>query len=196
VDYTRLTIEEVEAELARTARDVREGFGSLDSRQLNWRPSATAWSVAQCLDHLTHANHQMCVAMFKACEPDTSRTVWQRLPVLPGVFGRVMITSLTPAGTRKFTAPQTATPSASDIDAGVIDRFVDGHQEIAAVIRAVAGRDPGRIIMVSPFIRFITYSVLDGLRIVATHERRHFEQSKRVVSSAGYPVGAKRRSGS
>jgi hypothetical protein len=29
--------------------------------------------------------------------------------------------------------------------------------------------------------------VLDGLRIVATHERRHFEQALRVVSSADYP---------
>jgi hypothetical protein len=189
VDYTRLTIEEIEAELASTTRDVRARFGPLDSRQLNWRPSATAWSVAQCLDHLTQANHQMCVAMFKACDPATSRTVWQRLPVLPGMFGRVMITSLTPTGTRKFTAPETATPSASHIDPGIIGRFVDGHQEIAAVIRAVAGRDPGRIVMVSPFIRFISYSVLDGLRIVATHERRHFEQAVRVVSSAGYPAG-------
>jgi hypothetical protein len=188
VDYTRLTIEEIEAELARTTRDVRARFGPLDTPQLNWRPSVTAWSVAQCLDHLTQANHQMCVAMFKACEPDTPRTAWQRLPVLPGMFGRVMITSLTPTGTRKFRAPQTATPSASDIDAAVIGRFVDGHREIAAVIRGLAGRDPARIIMVSPFVRFVTYSVLDGLRIVATHERRHFEQALRVVSSAGYPA--------
>ena len=37
--------------------------------------------------------------------------------------------------------------------------------------------------MVSPFVSFITYSVLDGCRLIVTHERRHFEQARRVAGS-------------
>ena len=54
-------------------------------------------------------------------------------------------------------------------------------------MRALAGRDVARIIMVSPFVSFITYSVLDGCRLIVTHERRHFEQARRVTQAPGFP---------
>ncbi|MGH9844290.1 MAG: DinB family protein, partial [Blastocatellia bacterium] len=28
------------------------GFGGLTAQQLNWKPGADQWSVAQCFDHL------------------------------------------------------------------------------------------------------------------------------------------------
>ena len=182
MDFTKLTVAEVNAQLARTAADVRASFGHLDSVALNWRPSPGAWSVAQCLDHLVQANRELCAAMSDACDPATPRTIWQKLPVWPGLFGRLLITTQGPSATRKFTAPKAAVPSASDIDAGVIDRFVESHAAIAGVIRSLAGRDPARVIMISPFVKFITYSVLDALRLIAAHERRHYEQACRVLA--------------
>jgi hypothetical protein len=44
--------------------------------------------------------------------------------------------------------------------------------------------------MVSPFVAFITYSVLDGCRLIVTHERRHFEQARRVTQEPGFPPSA------
>jgi hypothetical protein len=41
--------------------------------------------------------------------------------------------------------------------------------------------------MVSPFVAFITYSVLDGCRLLVAHERRHFEQARRVTREPGFP---------
>jgi DinB superfamily len=187
VDFTRLTLDQVRAELARTAADVRATFGHLDGRQLNWRPDATSWSVAQCFDHLINANREMCRAMRLAGDPAVSRTIWQRLPILPGLFGRVMVRSLGPTVTRKFTAPKTATPSASEIDTRVLDRFAAGHGEVEALAGTFGARDPARLIMVSPFVRFITYSVLDGFRLIAAHERRHYEQARRVLQATGFP---------
>jgi hypothetical protein len=113
--------------------------------------------------------------------------VWQRLPLLPGIFGSIMIKSLMPGGTRKFTAPETAQPAASDIDARIVQRFVEYQREAAARVRTLQGRDVDRTIMVSPFVSFITYSVLDGLRIIVTHQRRHFEQARRVTEEPAFP---------
>jgi DinB superfamily len=187
VDFTRLTLDQVRAELTRTAADVRATFGHLDGRQLNWRPDATSWSVAQCFDHLINANREMCRAITLAGDPTGSRTIWQRLPILPGLFGRVLVSSQGPTTTRKFTAPKKATPSASEIDARVLDRFAAGHGEVDALAVAFAARDPARLIMVSPFVRFITYSVLDGFRLIAAHERRHYEQARRVLQRTDFP---------
>jgi hypothetical protein len=42
--------------------------------------------------------------------------------------------------------------------------------------------------MTSPFIKVITYSVLDGWRLVFAHDRRHLEQARRVTLSPGFPT--------
>ena len=41
--------------------------------------------------------------------------------------------------------------------------------------------------MTSPFLGIVTYSVLDGWRLIVAHERRHVAQAKRVMGSAGFP---------
>jgi hypothetical protein len=167
--------------------DLRTLFGQLDARQLNWRPGADAWSVAQCVEHLVHTNREMCRAIHNAADPAHEKTMWQRLPLLPRVYGRMLVASQGPRVTRKFAAPAVAAPSASAIEAGILERFVSGQQEVIVLARALAGREPARIVMVSPFAGFIVYSVLDGLRLIVAHERRHYEQALRVMETAGFP---------
>ena len=187
IDYTALSLDGVVAEIDAMSRDAQAAFGGLEGRQLNWRPDADKWSVAQCLDHLLNANREMFQALDAAVEPAGRRTIWQRLPLLPGLFGRLMVQSQTPGSGRTFTAPRKAHPASSDIDAGIVARFIAQQREAAARIRGLDGGDAARIVMVSPFVRFITYSVLDGCRLVAAHERRHLEQARRVTEAPGFP---------
>jgi hypothetical protein len=117
------------------------------------------------------------------------RTLWQRLPVLPGVLGRMLIRSQAPGAARRLTAPSKAQPAANDIAADIIDRFVEQHRDAVAWVQALDERDAARTIMTSPFISVVTYSVLDGWRLMLAHDRRHFEQARRVTLSPGFPHG-------
>ena len=185
--YTNLSLDDAAADLAAIAREAQAVFGRLDERQLNWKAEAARWSVAQCFDHLLNANREMFQGIDAAIDGSRPRTVWQRMPVLPRLFGWVMVTSQKPEVTRKYTAPRQIIPSSSAIDPGIIERFVAQQEEAAARMRSL---DPGaaaRTIMVSPFVSFITYSVLDGCRLMVTHERRHFEQARRVTLDPGFP---------
>jgi hypothetical protein len=186
MDYTKLSLAEVEGEFPAIARDTQSVFGALDEQQLNWRPDATRWSVAQCFDHLLNANREMFQAIDAAMDGSHPPTVWQRLPILPRVFGSLLINSVTPEAKRKLQAPRKAVPSSSAIDGRIIDRFIAYQPEAAARVRSLDGREPARVIMVSPFASFITYSVLDGCRIIAAHQRRHFEQARRVTQEPGF----------
>ena len=183
-----MSFADVTSELSAIARDTQAVFGAFDERQLNWRPDAVRWSVAQCFDHLLHADREMFQSIDAAVDVARPRTVWQRLPVLPRLFGTMMITSQRPEATRKFTAPRQATPSSSSIDSGIIERFVRYQDEAVLRVRWLEERDLGAVIMVSPFVRFISYSVLDGCRLVVTHERRHFEQARRVTQDPRFPA--------
>jgi hypothetical protein len=187
MDYTTLSLADVKVALGDVAQETRATFGGLDARQLNWRPDATRWSVAQCFDHLLVANRMMVRAAEDALNHTHPPTVWQRLPILPGILGRMLIRSQTPGATRKFTAPPVAQPAKSDIDANIIDRFVEQHGDAVAKVHALDQADAARTIMTSPFVKVISYSVLDGFRLMAAHDRRHFEQARRVMLSPGFP---------
>lgn len=186
MNYTTLSLADVRTALHDIARDTQATFGRLDARQLNWKPGEARWSVAQCFEHLLAANRLMFLASDDALK-GARRTVWQRLPVLPGLFGRMLIRSQTPESQRKFRASPNALPATSDIPADILARFVDQHREAVARVDALDERQAARTIMTSPFVSVITYSVLDGWRLVVAHDRRHFEQARRVTQSPGFP---------
>jgi hypothetical protein len=187
-DFTVLTAAQVQAELAAVSADARATFGPLDNRQFNWRAADSTWSVAQCLDHLVKANRAMCVAMNDALDGTGRRSVVQRLPLLPGLFGRMLVKSQSPIATRKFKAPPIGRPGSSSIDRRILDEFVDYNSEMAARLQALGGDELGHVIMVSPFVSVIAYSLLDGWRLIAAHNWRHVEQARRVTRSPGFPA--------
>jgi hypothetical protein len=109
------------------------------------------------------------------------------MPILPGIFGRMLIRSQAPTATRKYTAPAKAQPTASDIGADIIQRFVQQHRDAVKRLRSLDEQDAARAVMTSPFVRVLTYSVLNGWRLVVAHDQRHFEQARRVMQSPGFP---------
>ena len=188
MDYATLSLAEVRTGLSEVARDTQSTFGRLDARQLNWRPDATRWSVAQCFEHLLLANRLMFEAADVALNGTAPRTIWQRMPGLPRrMFGRMLVRSQAPSNARRFTASPQALPGSSDVAADIIQRFVEQDRDALARVQALDERVAARTIMISPFIKVITYSVLDGWRLVFAHDRRHIEQARRVTQSPGFP---------
>jgi DinB superfamily len=188
MDYTTLSLAEVRAGFEDLARQAEAKFGGLDARQLNWRPEAARWSVAQCFEHLVTANGLMLAAAKDALDQARPRTLWQRVPVVPGMLGRALIRSQAPSSTRKYAAASRAQPTASEIPADVLQRFVAQHHDLAAWVQRLDEREAARTIMVSPFISVVTYSVLDSCRLMVAHDWRHVEQADRVRLSPAFPA--------
>ena len=189
MNYTTLSLAEVRTSLENIAQDAADSFGVLDTTRINWRPDATRWSVAQCLDHLVVANRLMRQAAEDALRDRAPRSLWQRLPVVPGLMGRMLIRSQQPDSTRKFTAPAPARPSASDISADIVERFVEQHRALVQWVQALDEARAERTVMTSPFVRVVIYSVLDGFRVIVAHDHRHLEQARRVTRETGFPRG-------
>ena len=187
-DYTTLSLATIRAELDAISDDVQATFGPLDLRQLNWRADAARWSVAQCLDHLLSANRQMLDSAAAALGGARPQTIWMRLPIWPGFAGRMLIKSMSPQATRKFKAPAPSQPTASAIEPGIVARFVGQQRDLVTRVSALDEARAARLVMTSPFVKVVTYSVLDGWRLIVAHERRHVEQARRVTQTAGFPV--------
>lgn len=186
MDYARLSLEQIRSAIAEVARDAESCFGALTPEQLNWRPDPSRWSVGQCFEHLITSNRLTMQAATDALK-NRSTSIWQRLPFLPGWIGPALVRSQAPSTTRKFKAPPHAQPTTSDVPPDVIQRFVVEHRDAANWTTTFGDNEAARTIMLSPFIGFIPYSVLDGCRLFVAHDRRHFEQARRVLSSTGFP---------
>ncbi len=187
MDYVSLPLAEVFDEADAIAADANTLFGHLNAQQINWKPSADQWSVAQCLEHLITINREYYPQFDQIIKGEKKTTLWQSMPVLPSLFGRMMVKALSPNFNQKLKAPEVARPSTSAIDPQIVSRFVEHQRELMAKFRAMERLDLAKVIITSPFAKVVTYSVLDTGRLLVAHERRHFAQAQRVMETDRFP---------
>jgi hypothetical protein len=175
-------------ENARTiAADARSSFGRMSAEQLNWKPSAERWSIAQCFEHLNTSNKGYLPIIEDVRKGKKKNTVWERLPMLPGLAGKLLIKSLDPASTRKLKAPKSFQPAQSSISPAVLDDFVALQDELIEGMRSTKHLDLEKIVITSPALSFVAYSLMDAYRVIVVHEQRHLQQAKRVAAESAFP---------
>ena len=179
------------AEIQAITEDAMKAFGNMRPAQLNWKPSAEQWSVGQCFDHLIVTNDCFIPVMVKVAAGTYKSSLWARVSPLSGFFGRLVLKTLDPEKGRKTKAPRVFEPARSDVDPNVMVKFVGRQSEVAIYMRATetAGVDLRGLKVTSPVSPVATYSLLDAYRIIVAHERKHFEQARRVTQSEGFPKG-------
>ena len=168
------------------ASNTRSTFGHLTPSQLNWKPSPERWSIAQCFDHLIAVNK----AYFPVIDnvlAGKKRTLWESMPVLPGLMGKMVIKAVEPTSTRKFKARKNFEAAQSNISGSIINDFVDHQAEVVDKMKATQHLDLEKIIITSPVAAVMTYSLIDAYRIIVVHEERHFQQAKRVTEETEFP---------
>jgi hypothetical protein len=182
-DFSSVTINDLQM----IAQEAQQVFGQLNQAQLNWKPSANQWSVAQCFDHLITANEHYFPIINTIINGEKRTTIWERMPFLPGLFGNLLVKNLQPDAPRKLKAPAIFQPSSSNLDAEIIQRFVAHQHQLAGLIQSASTVDLHMTIITSPSLSFITYSLYDAYRLLVVHEKRHFEQARRVLASTQFP---------
>ncbi len=187
-NFTALSLSDVVADFSAIATEATSVFGLLDERQLNWRPAATSWSVGQCFDHLLNANREM---FQRHRRRDGRLESADRVAAAPDPASRLRVNTDQVAGAGDEAQIHGIAQGRACVEhdrPGIIERFAASQHEAAARIRSIERRDAASTIMVSPFVSFITYSVIDGCRLIVTHQRRHFEQARRVTQEPGFPA--------
>jgi hypothetical protein len=178
-------IENTVNELRQAADEARESFGSLTPEQLNWKPAADSWSVAQCLDHLILTNEELIAPLKKKLAGDKN-TFWESWSPLTGFFGGFLRKSLR-SDAKKFKAPSKTIVPPSDLPADIVERFVENIEKMSAMIISAEKLDAQKTIITSPFMGLITYRLSDGFDIITEHCKRHIRQAKRVTLSVDFP---------
>jgi DinB family protein len=175
------------AEAALVAAETQRMFGRLSGAQVNWKPGEGEWSIGQCFDHLIVSNRPFESIFEAILARRYRRRLWERVPLLPGVFGGLLINALRPDSGRKVKARPAFYPSSSPIAPTIIASFLEQQTRLVRLMETSRSLDLETITITSPVAFFITYSLMDACRIIVAHEQNHFVQATRVMETPGLP---------
>ncbi len=175
----------VEASLV--ADETKRVFGRLSGEQVNWKPREGEWSIGQCFDHLVISNRPYVQIFDEILAGRRRQRVWERMPLLPRLFGRALINTLRPDSGRRAKARPAFNPSSSHIAPAIIATFLEQQERLRRLMEASRELDLDGITITSPVLRFVTYSLMDACRIIVVHEQNHVVQATRVMASQGFP---------
>jgi hypothetical protein len=107
------------------ADETMRAFGPLSAQQINWTPRPGEWSIGQCFDHLIISNRPYFQIVEAIREGRRRQRAWERMPILPRFFGKLIINTLRPDSGRKAKARPAFSPSTSHIAPGIISSFLE-----------------------------------------------------------------------
>jgi len=168
----------------------------LTDEQLHWQPDGgTAWSVAQCLEHLAATTELYAKAVRGAVDAARSSGWTRKNPAQPSFFGTRFIRSQEPPVKRRLRAPSTVRPSSGLPRDEVLRRYHAAHATFRQLILDAATIDINRATFKNPFFPLIRVKVATALRIIPAHDRRHLWQAEQVRNRAGFPITGEKGEG-
>jgi hypothetical protein len=183
----REEVEILQRQIRSIAEQAQNEFGYLRADQLNWKPAPESWSVAQCFDHLITSSTGYFPIVESIVAGQKKTTFVEKLPILPKVWSKALISSLDPKTDRKMKSPARFQPSSTDLPDSIIQDFVSNQNRVFEAMASAKSLDADQIVITSPAASFVTYSLLDAFRIIVIHEHRHFQQAVRVKANENFP---------
>jgi hypothetical protein len=174
-------------EASLVADETKRVFARLSGEQLNWKPGEGEWSIGQCFDHLIVSNRPYVQIFEEILAGQRRQRVWERMPLLPRLFGKLLIDALRPDSGRRAKARPAFHPSSCHIVPATIATFLEQQERLLRLMDASRELDRDLITITSPVVGFVTYSLMDACRIIVVHEQNHFVQATRVMESQGFP---------
>lgn len=168
-----------------TARDLVRG---LAEEQLNWKPDAKQWSIAQCLEHLAVTSRQFNGYFKQLIE--SARLKWPTngsVPYRPSLVGGWLIKQVDPETARKVPAPKVFRPSDSSSIHDALGIFLKQQEEFVRFVRQSEGVDYNRARLRSPVTPLMRYSLADAFVVTIVHGYRHLAQANRVRAMPNFP---------
>lgn len=164
------------------AKSIAEALGP---EQLNWQPMPGAWSIGQCLEHLSITNEVYLPVISSALK---GRMKGRAQEIRLGGPSRWFIQNYiapNPQG-RRARAPAKIKPGEKVRD-GILAAFLGSNHSARDLVRTAADYDVNAIRFRNPFLPLLRFTVGTGLEIISKHESRHLLQAERVRQSPEFP---------
>ena len=157
-------------------------FGSLTCEQLNWKPNSNTWSIAQNLDHLIVVNESY-YPVLASLKAGTYKTPFiAKFGFMVSFLGKTVLKAVQPDKKKKMKTFPIWEPTTSNMIGDILNRFQIHQNELIQKIEEAKGLAEKRVVISSPAKRNIVYKLETAFDIIVSHEQRHIEHSKEILS--------------
>lgn len=169
-------------QIDQTTHDFEVMFASLSKKALNYKPSPQVWSIAQNIHHLIVINETYFPVLDSLKRNDYKLPWIARINFLVNFFGKVVLSAVNPDRRKKMKTFPIWEPSSSDFEMSILEDFKDHQQKLKQYITDSKDLLDKGIVISSPANKNIVYKLDKAFDIIVTHERRHFEQAKELLT--------------
>ncbi|HAI77092.1 MAG TPA: hypothetical protein DCM08_12680 [Microscillaceae bacterium] len=177
-------------DLKKLQDEVKQQYGALSLAQLNWKPNAKSWSIAEILQHLLLLYKDYQVQITQILQNDRPPQTEGHTPHKRTFFGKLMYWLVSPKATNKIPAPKLVQPTPnSHFDLQIYHQYLTVLDQVIAAGEQIAKRhiDLNKTKVSSPVSGVIRFNLGEYFRIEAYHHRRHFQQGQRVMKQPEFP---------
>jgi hypothetical protein len=155
-------------------------FGSLTSKQLNWKPNSNTWSIAQNLDHLVIVN-ETYYPVLASLKAGTHKTPFiAKFGFMVSFLGKIVLNAVQPDRKKRMKTFPIWEPNTSNVIDDILSRFQNHQNELVQKIEAAKELVEKGVVISSPANKNIVYKLETAFDIIVSHEQRHFEQAKEI----------------
>ena len=181
-------LEEYQKQFEQAGQQAKVLTQGLSEAQFNWRPQPDAWSIEECLGHLTIVGHQEIRVIEAAIENGRARGLTGSGPFHYGWIERTILRQTEPPIRRPFRAPRRFRPVHGQPLTAVLPTFLHVQRQFAQLAAQADGLDLARVKVPTPITRLLKLSLGMAFAQAAAHERRHLDQARRVRENPGFPT--------
>lgn len=170
-------------------QDVTRLVDALTLEQFNWRPDASTWSIAECIDHLNQTAAEYQPALRQAIEKGWAKNKVGRGPFKHGFVMRWFKSQMEPPPKNRFKAPKSFLPPKEPKPVSTVrESFLSYQETFEELLEQANGLHLTRVRMGSPALPLLRMSIGAVFAIMAAHERRHLWQANQVRQHPDFPT--------
>lgn len=158
----------------------RLSFHEMNEDELNWKPDADTWSIAENIDHLIVINQSYFPIIESVWNGTYRKPLLAHIGFIVTFFEKTILKAVQPDRNKKIKTFSIWEPSKSAFTAGIMKRFEAHQDEIKSLVEESADLVAKNIIINSPANKNIVYSLKTAFDIIVTHEERHLQQALEV----------------
>lgn len=163
-------------------------ISGLTDEQWNFKPKPDRWSVAECVEHIIHAEQGLLGFARQAFETEPDPAWSEKTKGKTDLIRQVM-PNRKPFGQGGASAPAEIRPTNNWDRATSIQKFYEARGEVRGLIETISG-DVKSHVTEHPFPVFNSLSAHDWLIYIPLHTIRHSRQIIEVQEDENYPKGS------
>ncbi|NNE99987.1 MAG: DinB family protein [Pyrinomonadaceae bacterium] len=181
------TIEEFINDAKVIINDAQKTFGELTGEQLNWKPSPESWGVGQCFDHLIVTNDLYMKEIQPVADGTHKNNLYSKIPFSADLTGRLLKKFVSPEFPRKIKTFSVFEAATSSISETIIEDFCTNQERFISLMEETKDLDTKTIKIPEPISPLVNIRLIDAFEVTILHEKRHFDQAKRVMQLENFP---------